>query len=115
MSEELRRTISDTFGAADRFASAPEIADAIIAALGLMPVFTAKLSSGGGQAFATLKEAQDQHQKNIERLGQVGDPMPLAVALERGEAFSADEDAPPRVYADGVYVQWETPQRRIGQ
>lgn len=89
-----------------------EITDAVIDVLGLQPCYEARLTSGGGSVYRTLEEAQNAHKRDIARYGLPGDPISLEQALTRGETYDLDE-MPPRVYADGIYVRWETKAQRI--
>lgn len=91
-----------------------EAAAAIIGRLGLEPRFTARLTSGGGQTFATFEEAQAQHEENLKRLGPPGAPVSLDEALVRGEAYDPDDDIPPPARAEGVYMHLRTKEVRDG-
>ena len=62
-----------------------EIAEAVIAALGLHPRYEARLTSGGSSVHRTLEDAQAAHAKDVERYGFPG----------------------------GVYVYWQTKAERI--
>lgn len=76
------------------------------------PRYTARLTSGGGQTFRTLDSAKEKHAQNIRTYGKPGEPIPTRHSLELGEMHDPGE-APPRVYADGVYLHYVTKPQRI--